>query len=77
MDIGITVVPPGGSSPVDGINAWFVSEVTPLLWVVRGWYDMPVVSRAHFYLLLVLIYFWNSELLSRLFVPPRALCVSV
>jgi hypothetical protein len=34
--IGVKVAPPDGSSQIDGINARFVSEVTLLLWIVRG-----------------------------------------
>ena len=34
--IVVKVAPPDGSSQIDGIKASFVSEVTPLLWIVRG-----------------------------------------
>jgi hypothetical protein len=33
---------------VCGFDGWFVSEVTPLLWLVREYCVMPVVSRARF-----------------------------
>ena len=46
--IVVKVAPPDGSSQIDGIKASFVSEVTPLLWIVRGWCVMLVVSRARF-----------------------------